>query len=212
MVGQGVRRECLEDAGVSEVVAVVRSESGVRQAKYRELVRPDLFDWQGWESELRGFDACFFCLGVSAAGMSEGEYRRLTYDLTVGWARLLRERNPEMCFVYVSGQGTDGSGKGRVAWARVKGETERAILGMGFRDAYAFRPGMIQAMHGETTKTPAYLWAYRILGPLLPWLRRVKRDWVVTTEEMGRAMLRVAREGAAQKVLEQGDLVDLGRR
>ncbi len=210
MVGQGVLRECLLDARVSEVVGVGRGGSGVTHAKYRELLRPDLFDLRGWESELSGFDACFFCLGVSAAGMRDDEYKRLTYDLTLGVARFLRERNPGMCFVYVSGQGTDGSGKSRIAWARVKGDTENAILGMGFRDAYAFRPGMIQPMHGERTKTPAYRWAYFVLGPVLPLLRKMIPGLVTTTEEMGRAMLRAASEGWPKKVLEQRDIVECG--
>lgn len=210
MVGQGVLRECLLDERVSEVVGVGRGSNGVSHVKYRELLRPDLFDLRGWESELSGFDACFFCLGVSAAGMRDDEYKRLTYDLTLGVARFLRERNPAMCFVYVSGGGTDGSGKGRIAWARVKGETENAIFGMGFRDAYAFRPGMIQPMHREKTKTPAYRWAYFVLGPVLPLLRKLIPGLVTTTEEVGRAMLRVASEGWPKKVLEQRDIVKCG--
>jgi uncharacterized protein YbjT (DUF2867 family) len=210
MVGQAVLRECLADTRVSEVFSVARGGSGVAHAKFRELLRKDLFDLSGWEAELSGFDACFFCLGVSSAGKSDDEYRRLTYDLTTGVARFLLPRNPALCFVYVSGQGTDGTEKGRIAWARVKGATENAILGMGFRDAYAFRPGMIRPMHGEVTKTPAYRWAYFVLGPALPLLRKLMPGMVTTTEEVGRAMLRVAREGWPKKVLESRDIVECG--
>lgn len=210
MVGQGVLRQCLLDDQVQEVVAVGRGSSGMVHPKYRELLRKDLFDLSGWESELSGFDACFFCLGVSSAGMKDAEYKRLTYDLAVGVARFLRDRNPEMCFVYVSGQGTDGSGKGRLAWARVKGETENAILSMGFRDAYAFRPGMIRAMHGEKAKAAASRWAYVVLGALLPLFRKAMPGMVATTEEIGLAMLRVTKKGWPSKVLESKDIVVCG--
>ncbi len=211
MVGRAALRECLADAGVREVLSVARGASGVSHPKFRELLKPDLFDLAGWENELADFDACFFCLGVSAAGISGDVYQRLTYGLTLAVAGFLLPRNPSMCFVYVSGQGTDGTEKGRVAWARVKGATENAILRLGFRDAYAFRPGMIRPMHGEVTKTPAYRWAYLVLGPLLPLLRKLLPGMVTTTEEIGRAMLRVTRQGWPRKVLESRDIVDCGR-
>ncbi len=210
MVGRAVLRECVRDEGVSEVVCLGRKAAGLAGGKVREVVRGDLFDLTGLEEELSGFEACFFCLGVSAVGMSEAEYRRVTQELTVAVGRFLIARNPEMCFVYVSGQGTDSSEQGRAMWARVKGATENAVLRMGFRDAYAFRPGMIEAQHGEVSATAAYRRSYQLLGWALPMLRRVWPGMVVTTEEVGRAMLRVAREGWRGKVLESRDIAECG--
>ena len=140
MVGQGVLRECLLDPHVEAVETVGRSCTGIKDAKLREIVRPNLMDYADIEAELRGFDACFFCLGVTSAGMAEADYERVTYGITLAAAETLARLNSGMIFIYVSGTGTDGSEKGRVMWARVKGKTENALLRLPFKGAYMFRP------------------------------------------------------------------------
>ena len=210
MVGQGVLRECLLDPGVAAVLSVGRHATGQQHAKLREIVRPDLGNLSGLGAELSGFDACFFCLGVSSAGMAEERYRRLTHDLTLEIASLLAERNPAMTFVYVSGAGTDSSGRGRTMWARVKGETENELLRLPFRAAYMFRPAAIVPLHGIRSRTRLYRILYTVLGPLLPFLYSVAPRYVTTTEVVGRAMLKVARHGAAKAVLENLDINRLG--
>lgn len=205
MVGQGVLRECLLDPSVEAVLAVGRSATGQDHVKLREIVRLDLFDLAPIEDELSGWDACFFCLGVSSVRMAEADYRRITYDLTLSVARMLAELNSEMTFVYVSGQGTDGTERGRRMWARVKGETENALFALPFR-AYAFRPGYIQPMHGVQSRTRWYATVYAVAAPLYPMLRRLFPRFVTTSEQMGRAMLAVARGGAPKRVLETADI------
>ena len=206
MVGQGVLRECLLDPDVELVVTVSRRAGSARHEKLRQLVVPDLYDLSGHASELSGFDACFFCLGVSSAGMGEAEYRRVTKDLTLAVAGLLVRLNPTMTFVYVSGAGTDSTERGRPMWARVKGETENALLRLPFAAAFMFRPGYIQPLHGISSRTRLYRAAYAVASPLFPLLDRLVPDHVTTTERVGRAMLVVARRGAPEKVLETRDL------
>jgi uncharacterized protein YbjT (DUF2867 family) len=211
MVGQGVLRECLLDPDIDVVQTVGRSATGVKHAKLREVVRPDLTSYAGIEGNLAGFDACFFCLGVSSFGMSETEYDRLTYGLTMAAAETLSRLNPGMTFVYVSGTGTDSSEKGRIMWARVKGKTENALLRLPFKAAYMFRPAGILPMHGERSKTTAYRVAYLLAKPLFPLLRRAFPRYIATTEELGRAMIRVARSGAEKRILESSDIGDCAR-
>lgn len=206
MVGQGVLRECLVDRDVTEVLAVGRHAMTERHPRLRELVVADLHDLSSVESRLAGFDACFFTLGTSAAGLTEEKYSRVTYDLTLGIARALVRLNPGMTFVYVSGMGTDSSERGRVMWARVKGRTENALLALGFRGAYMFRPGLIVPMHGIKSRTTSYRVLYSILSPLVPLIRRLFPDAVTTTERVGRAMLAVARRGYPKPVLEAADI------
>ena len=201
MVGRGVLRECLLDSGVTEVLSVARGESGQKHDKLRELLRKDLFE----VADLEGYDACFFCVGVSSVGMSEADYTRLTYDLTLGWARALARLNPAMTFVYVSGAGTGG----KAMWAQVKGRTEEALLAL-FKSAYMFRLAGLRPLHGEVPKARATRIAYAIFWPLLPLLRAISPGSVITTEELGRAMIRAAREGAPKRVLESKDLLALG--
>src|SRR6266496_3069247 len=168
MVGQGVLRECLLDPDVERVLAIGRSSTGQRHDKLREIVRADLTDLTGLEGELAPCDACFFCLGVSSVGMAERDYRRVTYDLTLAVARKLVACNAGMTFVYVSGAGTDSTERGRSMWARVKGETENALLRLPFASACMFRPGFIQPLHGITSRTKLYRAGYAILSPLFP--------------------------------------------
>jgi uncharacterized protein YbjT (DUF2867 family) len=212
MVGQGVLRECLRDPQVTRVLAVGRRATGVSHPKLTELVRGDLFDWSDAEGALAGWDACFFCLGVSSVGMSEADYTRTTYDLTLAAAAALARQSPGMTFVYVSGAGTDASERGRVMWARVKGRTENALRRLPFRAVYLFRPGVIQPVHGARSKTPLYRAIYVAMTPLLGALRRLLPRHVLTTESVGRAMLVAAREGAPRAVLEAPDIYELARR
>jgi len=206
MVGQGVLRECLLDAGVSSVLAVGRSATGQQHPKLQELVHKDLLDFSSVEDRLSGYDACFFCLGVSAAGLNEQQYRRVTYDLTIAIAKVLLRLNPAMTFIYVSGAGTDSTERGRMMWARVKGETENALLQMPFRAACMFRPAYIQPLHGIKTKTRWYAAFYAVMAPLFPLWKVLLPKYVTTTECIGRAMLKVARQGAEKRILENQDI------
>jgi uncharacterized protein YbjT (DUF2867 family) len=206
MVGQGVLRECLLDDRVEKVLAVGRSASGCTDVKFAEIVLADLSRIGDLGSALEGYDACFDSLGASAAGMSEADYTRQTYELTLTIARALVTHNPGMTFIYVSGAGTDASERGRVMWARVKGRTENALLALPFKAAYMFRPAVIQPLHGVRSKTAFYRAFYAVLGPLMPLLQRAWPRYVTTTEQVGRAMLRVAREGAPKGVLETSDI------
>lgn len=212
MVGQGVLRECLLADDVSRVLVVGRTSCGVRHPKLREIVQADLFDYGAVEDRLRGYDACFFTLGVSAGGMNEAEYTRITHDLTLAAAQALVRLNPAMTFVYVSGASTDGSERGRVMWARVKGRTENALKRLPFKAVYLMRPGAIQPMHGARSSTRAYRWFYAATAPFLSLLRRWFPHHLATTETMGRAMLALARTGFDTPVLEARDIEEAARR
>jgi uncharacterized protein YbjT (DUF2867 family) len=205
MVGQGVLRECLLDPEVSVVLSIARSSTGQQHPKLKEIVHKDFLDFASLETEWAGLDACFFCLGVSSAGMSEENYKRVTYDITLAAAQVLAKLNPNLTFVYVSGAGTDSSERGRVMWARVKGQTENALLRMPFRAAYMFRPGVIVPLHGIKSRTRLYRVSYAILGPILPLLKAFPK-YVTTTEKLGRAMLIAAKRGAPKPVLESSDI------
>ena len=211
MVGQGVLRECLLAPDVESVVAIGRNPTGQQHPKLRDLVHRNMYDYGDVESQLQGFDACFFCLGVSSVGMKEPEYRHITYDLTLAAATVLARLNPGMTFTYVTGAGTDSSERGSSMWARVKGATENALLRLPFKAAYMFRPGMIQPLHGIRSKTDAYRWFYSLSRPLLPLLCALMPNIVLSTAVVGRAMLAVARRGAPKPVLEAADISALGR-
>jgi uncharacterized protein YbjT (DUF2867 family) len=202
MVGQGVLRECLLDSGVQLVETVGRAATGVQHPKLREVVHKDLWNYSSIAMELAGFDACFFCLGVSSAGMKEDEYERVTYGITLAAAETLARLNPQMTFIYVSGAGTDSSEHGRVMWARVKGKTENALMRLPFKAAYMFRPGVIEPVYGAKSKTVWYRLFYALGKPLLTPLRWAFPAYILTTEQIGRAMLAVARRGAPKRVLE----------
>ena len=206
MVGQGVLRECLLDPDVSAVLTVGRTASGVKRPKLREIVHPDLTHYAEIEDDLRGYDACFFCLGIASAGMSEADYRKITVDIAVAAARVLVDRNPQMTFVYVSGAGSDSTGKSRTMWARVKGEGENAILAMPFKGKFAFRPAFIRPLHGITSRTVSYRVLYAIMRPFVPVISALFPRHVTTTERVGRAMLAVARSGHPKAILENADI------
>jgi uncharacterized protein YbjT (DUF2867 family) len=206
MVGQGVLRECLIDPEVETVLAVGRSLTGVQNAKLREIVHDNFLDFSVIASQLAGYDACFFCLGVSSVGMSEERYRHLTYDITLAAATTLSKLNPGMVFVYVTGQGTDSTEQGRLMWARVKGKTENDLLKLPFKAAYMFRPAGIQPLHGVRSRTAWVQAIYVVASPLLTWLDRVAPKYMTTTEQVGRAMIKVARDGYPKPVLESEDI------
>ncbi len=209
MVGQGVLRECLIDPDVESVLAVVRSPLGQLQGKekkVREIIHSDFTDFSALEDQWRGYDACFFCLGVSSFGMSEKDYTHVTKDFTLAAADPLSRLNPNMTFIYVSGAGTDSSERGRVMWARVKGETENRLLRLPFKGVYMFRPGLIQPLHGIKSKTALYRLIYLFMGPFIPLLTALFPKTVTTTEQVGRAMIRIAKQGSQKRLLENQDI------
>jgi uncharacterized protein YbjT (DUF2867 family) len=206
MVGQGVLRECLLDPGVDVVQTVGRSATGATNAKIREVVHANLFHYEAIEDQLKGFDACFFCLGQTSSGMKEADYEKVTYQLTMAAASTLSQLNPAMTFIYVSGQGTDSSQRGNVMWARVKGKTENELLRLPFAGAYMFRPGIIQPLDGIRSRTRLYRFFYAAAWPILPLLRWTLPNEILTTRQIGRAMLHVARSGYPTHVLESRDI------
>lgn len=223
MVGQGALRAALADPRVVAVTIVGRSATGHPHLKVTEHALPDLFDLASLAAELSGFDACFFSLGVSSFRMPETTYRRITFDLTVSIASFLLPRNPSMAFLYVSGAGTDASGKGRSMWARIKGQTENALLRMPFRAAYMLRPGLIVPRDGIQSKTAIYRAIYAVLRPALLLLQPLFPNAILDTRQLGRAMLALAAANLESRllggdgipknrVLENRDLIRLAKR
>ena len=188
------------------MLAVGRSTIGQRHGKLRERLVKSFSDFTPVEADLAGYDACFFCLGITSAGLSESEYRRVTYDIALAAAHTLLKLSPGMTFIFVSGAGADSSGKSRVMWARVKGETENALLALPFKAVYVFRPAAIRPLHGIRSKTAWINAAYAIFGPLYPVLNALFPNYVTTTEVIGRAMINVARNGASLRILENKDI------
>jgi uncharacterized protein YbjT (DUF2867 family) len=203
MVGQGVLRESLLASDVTEVLVVTRTSTGVHHPKLTEITHADFADLTPIRAALTGYDACFYCLGVSSVGLDEAAYTRVSYDYPMAAARLLAEVSPDLTFVYVSGSGTDATS--RIMWARVKGRTEKEILEL-LPNAYAFRPGFIQPTHGARSKTALYNTVYTVTAPLLPFLRRLAPRLVTSTDEIGRAMLRAVRTGFPRRVVTNADL------
>jgi hypothetical protein len=205
MVGEGVLLECLNHPDVERVLIVNRKPAGVVHPKLREIIHGNFFDLTPIEAELAGYDACFFCLGVSSVGMSKDQYRRITYDLTLNFAKCLAKLNPEMTFCYVTGQGTDSSEQGRLAWARVKGATENALMRL-FKRAFMFRPGFLKATPGQRNLATSY----RLFQWVYPIGRVAYPAGFCTLREMGRAMINVAMKGYAKPILEVKDIVRAG--
>jgi uncharacterized protein YbjT (DUF2867 family) len=205
MVGQAVLRECLRDPGVEHVATIGRTPTGAHHEKLREIVHSDLASYSGLDAQLTAFDACFFCLGVSSSGMKEAEYAGVTYGFTLAAAEALSRLNPGMTFIYVSGSGTDSSEKGWQMWARVKGRTENALLKLPL-NGYMFRPGFIQPLDGIKSKTPSYRIFYKLLSPLIPLLRRAFPNQVLTTRQIGQAMISVAKQGYEKRILDARDI------
>jgi uncharacterized protein YbjT (DUF2867 family) len=209
MVGQGVLRECLLDPDVHQILSIVRTPTNQQNPKLRELIHADFFNYSDIESQLTGFDTCIFTLGVSSAGMDEAKYTHLTHDLTLAAATTLVRLNPQMTFLYISGAGTDSTERGRTMWARVKGRTENDLLKLPFRAAYMFRPGVIQPLHGIRSKTRFYQFFYTILNPVLPLLKSAFPQAITNTEQLGRAMLKVTKDGYPKPILESKDINSL---
>jgi uncharacterized protein YbjT (DUF2867 family) len=203
MVGQGVLRESLLAADVEQVLVVTRRPTGVRHRKLREVMLADFADLTPIEGQLAGYDACFYCLGISSVGVDEAAYTVVSYDYPVAAARILAKLNPGMTFVYVSGAGTNPTG--RQMWARVKGRTENAVIDL-FPNGYAFRPGIIEPTHGATSGVGWYNTVYTLATPLMSLLHRFAPKYITSTDRLGRAMLRAARSGFSDRIVENADL------
>jgi hypothetical protein len=206
MVGQGVLRECLLDPEVANVLAIGRASTGVAHPKLREIVRHELVQLDETAGDLANLYACFYCLGITSVGTTEADYTRITYDLTMSVAGALLRASPQMTFVFVSGAGADSSERGSLMWARVKGRAENGVLALPFKASYVFRPGVIQPLHGVRSRTGWYRALYIAMGPFMSLARRLFPRYVLTTEQIGRAMLHVARRGAPKRVLEAPDI------
>jgi len=201
MIGQAALRESLLDSGVTQVLSVVRSPSGKQHDKLREIVRRDFSDFSDIEPELTGYDACFYCVGISSVGMKEADYRVVTYDMPLAAASVLSRLNPNMTFVHVSAVGADSTERSRTMWARVKGAAENAIQRLPFRAVYVFRPFFVQPLNGIGSRTGWYNTLYALTRPLTPIMMRLFPRYATTTTEIGRAMIGVVRHGAPTPVL-----------
>jgi uncharacterized protein YbjT (DUF2867 family) len=212
MVGGGVLRECLDDPRITQVLALGRKPSGLTHPKLRDLVRANLASYADIGDAFKGFDACFFCAGVSAVGLDEPRYTAVTYGLTIAAAEAFAAANPAKVFCYVSGEGTDSTERGRSMWARVKGRTENRLLAMPL-SAYMFRPGYIQPRKGVRSKTGWYQAFYTVMGPLYPLLRVFFGRHMTTAQSVGRAMIATAAGLAGDKrILENDDINRLAAR
>jgi uncharacterized protein YbjT (DUF2867 family) len=206
MVGEGVLLECLNHPDVEQALVVNRKPGGISHPKLREIIHPDFFNLAPIEAQLIGYNACYFCLGVSSVGMSEEQYKHITYDLTLNFGQLLARLNPEMTFCYVTGMGTDSSEQGRSAWARVKGATENALMRL-FKNSYMFRPGFMKATSGQKNLKTSYkllAWVYPIGRALCPAM-------FCTLQEVGQAMINATIQGSPKQILEVKDIVNLAK-
>ncbi|TLV03033.1 NAD-dependent epimerase/dehydratase family protein [Dyadobacter luticola] len=208
MVGEGVLQECLEDPDVESVLIINRKPSGFSHPKLREIIHKDFQNIKPIENQLSGYNACYFCLGVSSVGMKEPEYTRLTYDLTLHVATILSRLNPDMTFCYVSGAGTDSTEKGGQMWARVKGKTENDLMKLPFKQVFAFRPGLMKARAGARNVLSFYkylIWLYPVIKAIFP-------NYASLLSQLGQAMLKVTKYGYDKKILEVKDINELADR
>lgn len=208
MVGKGVLLECLENPAIDEVLVVGRRTAGITHPKLKEVLHNDFYDLAPVKEQLQGYNACFFCLGVSVVGLSEEQYTRITYDLTVHFAETVI--NPDMTFIYVSGTGTDSTEKGRTMWARVKGRTENALLKMPFKRAIMFRPGVILPVKGVKSNTPLYNFFYVMLKPFFPLMSGLNS--VTDSAKVGQAMIKVALHGSDKVFVDNRDINEFAKR
>ena len=207
MVGEGVLLECLKHPDVESVLVINRRPCGITHLRLKEIIHTDFFDLSSIEPGLAGYNACFFCAGVSSVGMKESEYTRITYDLTLNFAKTLSKSNSDMTFSYVSGAGTDSSEKGRMMWARVKGKTENNLMKLQFKSLYAFRPAFMKPIKGQKNAPSFYkyiLWLYPVLHAMSP-------QYFGTLSDVGLAMINCTALGAEKKVLEAKDIAGLAR-
>jgi uncharacterized protein YbjT (DUF2867 family) len=209
MVGKGVLLECIDSNEVDSILVINRHPLEASYPKVKEIIHKDFFNWNSIRDELMGYNACLFCLGVSSVGMNEADYRHLTYDLTLGFAKEVLAVNPDMTFCYVSGAGTDSSEKGRLMWARVKGKTENDLLALGFRDAYMFRPGYIQPKRDIKSKVNTVNVLYAVFSPFYFLLKKLPK-YVTNTSTLGKAMIAVASVGNEKIILESKDINQIG--
>ena len=212
MVGKGVLLECLDHKDIREVLVIGRNSMGVEHPKLNELIHKDFTDFSDVRNQLSGYDACYFCLGISAAGLKEEQYKKITYDFTLALANMLVEIDPEMTFIYVSGEGTDSSEKGRMMWARVKGKTENDLLNLGFKQAYMFRPGAIIPLRGIKSRTKSYQFMYDYFLWLVKGIKAIAPNSVVNTTQIGLAMINAMLRGYDKKVLKPKDIIILSNR
>lgn len=211
MVGKGVLLECLDHKQISDVLVIGRNPVDLKHPKLKELIHKDFSDFSVKSAELKGYDACFFCMGVSSVGMKEADYHHLTYDLTLGLARELVKLNHQMTFNYVSGVGTDSTEKGRTMWARVKGKTENDLLNLGFKQAFMFRPGAIIPLRGIKSRTKAYQFMYDYFMWLVKLMKFFSPNSVVSTTELGKAMINTVLKGYPENILHPKDILQLSR-
>jgi uncharacterized protein YbjT (DUF2867 family) len=210
MVGKAVLLECLDDNRITKVVVINRRSLNMRHEKLVEVIHDDFYDISPLKDQLAGYDACFFCLGISSVGMSEEKYRRVTYDLTLSFATTYVSANPAAVFCYVSGTGTDSSEHGKLMWARVKGKTENDLLKIGFRDAYMFRPGYIQPLKGVRARSAVVNVLYFVLTPLY-YILKAAGSSVTDSVSLGKAMICAAINGYSKKIIEPKDINVLAR-
>lgn len=206
MVGEGVMLECLEHPSVKEVLMVNRKHYDLKHPKLKELIVPDFLKLDGFADQLTGYNACFFCAGVSSLGMKEAEYTRITYDTTLNFAKTVASLNPGMVFTYVSGAMTDSTEKGSLMWARVKGRTENDLMKLPFKGAYNFRPGFMKPTPGQKSLKPIY----KFIGLLYPLFYLFMRNQILTLQQVGRAMINSVLKGYDKQVLEVKDIKVLG--
>jgi len=209
MVGKGVLLECLDHKSINEVLVIGRNPIGIEHPKLKELIHKDFTNFSEVKNQLSGYDACFFCLGVSSAGMKEEQYKNITYGFTLSLAKILYEINPQMTFNYVSGQGTDSSEKGRIMWGRVKGKTENDLLNMGFKQAFMFRPGAIIPLRGIKSRTKNFQFMYDYFMWLVKLIKAIAPNSVVNTTQIGLAMINSVLNGYTQRVLKPKDIIIL---
>jgi uncharacterized protein YbjT (DUF2867 family) len=207
MVGEGVLHECLNHPDIDHVLVINRRPGGVSHPKLKEIIHKDFFNMAPIQSHLAGYDACFFCLGVSSVGMNEKDYTHFTYDLTMHVASTLSTVNRDMVFIYISGAGTDSSGKGKLMWARVKGKTENDLMKRPFRKVYAFRPGFIEPTKGLKNT----LKLYRYLGWIIPIMKVMSPNYISSLREIGLAMINAVKKGYSASVLEVKDIKQLAK-
>jgi len=205
MVGKGLLLECLESRDVETVLVINRQPLGIEHPKLTEIIHKNMFDLAAVREQLKGCNTCYFCLGVTSAGMSEEDYNHITFELTTTFAKTFLEQNPQSIFCYISGAGTDSTEKGRVMWARVKGKTENALLNMAFKKAYMFRPGFIQPQKGIRSRTAIYNIFYTITKPLYFLLKHIP-SLVTSTSRLGQAMIKTVVNGDKRDILESRDI------
>ena len=211
MVGKGVLLECLDHATVEQVLVIGRNPVDLQHPKLKQLIHPDFSDFSSVKEQLKNYDACFYCMGVSAMGMKEASYRHYTYDFTMALASELIKLNPEMTFTYVSGKGTDSTAKGRIMWSRVKGKTENDLLNAGFKKAFMFRPGAIIPLRGIKSRTKAYQFVYDYFMWLVKLVKKLAPNSVVNTTQVGLAMIHSVTQDYPSSILNPKDIIALSK-